>query len=483
MSRATFCRLDRREMLAGGALLLAQTGLGGCATRPGVGQARSLPGFYEEIERRTFRFFWDTANRANGLVPDRWPTPSFSSIAAVGFALTAYPVGVERGWCTRADARDLTLTTLRFFQNAPQGPAPAGVSGHKGFFYHFLDIKTGLRFKQVELSSVDTTILLMGVLFAGRYYDGAHPAEREIRALADAIYARAEWTFFKADGRASISMGWQPETGLIKADWDGYNEGMFVHLLAMGAPVHPVPADSWEQWTRPYPGFWRGEGAARHLAFGPLFGHQYSHIWVDFRGIRDRSMREAGFDYFENSRRATHANRAYCAANPMGWMGYSDRIWGLTACDGPGGFELPYAGTKRRFHGYAARGPIGQPGGLDDGTIAPTAALGSLPFAPEIVVPCAEALMRDHGARIFGRYGFLDSFNASFRYAGQRVEGGTVDPVHGWVARDYLGIDQGPILLQAANHRDGFVWRVMREVPALRLGLRRAGFTGGWLGA
>ena len=474
-------QLSRRELLGGGPALLAARSLGGCAASLGSNRARSLPAFYEDIERRTFRFFWETANRANGLVPDRWPTPSFSSIAAVGFALTAYPVGVERGWCSRAEARDLTLTTLRFFHEAPQGPQRAGVAGHRGFFYHFLDMATGRRFRRVELSSVDTTILLMGVLFAGRYYDGQHPAEREIRRLAEAIYARADWNFFRADGRAAISMGWHPETGLIERNWDGYNEGMFVYLLALGAPVHPVPADSWAHWTAPYPAFWRGAGPTRHLAFAPLFGHQYSHIWVDFRGIQDAPMRAAGLDYFENSRRATYANRAYCTANPLRWDGYSDRIWGLTACDGPGGFTLPFKGEQRTFHGYAARGPLGQPDERDDGTIAPTAALGSLPFAPEIVVPCAEAMLRQHGARIYGKYGFRDSFNPSFRYTELKINTGTVDPAQGWVARDYLGIDQGPVLLQAANHRNEFVWRVMREVPALRLGLGRAGFTGGWL--
>jgi hypothetical protein len=476
-------QLSRRELLGGGPALLAATSLGGCTASLGSTRARALPGFYEDIERRTFRFFWETANRANGLVPDRWPTPSFSSIAAVGFALTAYPVGVERGWCSRAEARDLTLTTLRFFHDAPQGPQPAGVTGYRGFFYHFLDMRTGLRFRRTELSSVDTTLLLLGVLFAGRYYDGPHLAEREIRALAEAIYARADWNFFRHDGRAPISMGWHPETGLIPANWVGYNEGMMVNLLALGAPVHAGPAGLWGEWTRPYPRFWRGMGETRHLAFAPLFGHQYSHIWIDFRGIRDAPMRAAGLDYFKNSRRATYAARAYCAANPMRWDGYSDRIWGLTACDGPGGFTLPFKGERRQFHGYAARGPLGQPDERDDGTIAPTAALGSLPFAPEIVVPCAEAMLREHGARIYGQYGFRDSFNRSFRYTELKIDTGAVDPVHGWVARDYLGIDQGPILLQAANHRSEFVWRVMREVPALRLGLQRAGFTGGWLGS
>ena len=475
--------VTRREVLGGGSLAAAAAALGGCAIGRGAAGTNPLPPFYADVERRTFSFFWETANRANGLVPDRWPSQSFCSIAAVGFALPAYAIGVERGWCSRADARDLTLTTLRFFWNAPQGPQATGVSGHKGFFYHFLDMQTGRRFKQVELSSVDTTLLLLGILFAGRYYDGAHPAEREIRELAERIYARADWNFFRSGGRLPISMGWHPETGLIPANWTGYNEAMAINILALAAPVHRVPEAVWQAWTAPYAKHWQGEGPVRHLAFAPLFGHQYSHIWIDFRGIRDEPMRAAGFDYFENSRRATYANRAYCAANPLGWDGYSERVWGLTACDGPGDFTLPFKGQQRRFHGYAARGPLGQPDGLDDGTLAPTAALGSLPFAPEIVVPCAEALLRDHGARLYGRYGFFDSFNPSFRYTDVESETGSVDPVRGWVARDYLGIDQGPILLQAANHRSGFVWQVMREVPAVRLGLRRAGFTGGWLDA
>jgi hypothetical protein len=277
-------------------------------------------------------------------------------------------------------------------------------------------------------------------------------------------------------------MGWHPEHGLIPANWVGFDEGMFVNILALGSPTHPAPASLWEQWTAPYPKFWRGEGPTRRIAFAPLFGHQYSHIFIDFRGIRDAVMRQAGFDYFENSRRETYANRAYCIANPMRWRGYSDRVWGLTACDGPGDFRLPYMAETRQFYGYSARGPLGEPDGRDDGTIAPTAALGSLPFAPEIVIPAAEAMLKQYGERILSKYGFLDSFNPSFTFTDVKVEGGSVNPRKGWVAKDYLGIDQGPILLQAANYRDDFVWRYMRRVPAIRRGLKRAGFTGGWLG-
>jgi hypothetical protein len=475
-------RIARRELIKGSSLLAAGLVIPGSAMALADPLSRPLPAFYDEIDRRTFHWFWDTANRKNGLVPDRWPTPSFSSIASVGFALPAYAVGVERGWCSRADARALTLTTLRFFWNAPQGPASSGTSGYKGFFYHFLDMESGLRFRDVELSSVDTAILLMGVLFAGQYYDRDDAGEREIRQLADAIYARADWNFFRSDGRRAVSMGWHPESGeLIPANWVGYNEGMFVNILALGSASHPAPAGLWDLWTSRYSDFWRGEGPTRHVGFAPLFGHQYSHIWIDFRGIQDAVMRKAGFDYFENSRRATYANRAWCTANPMGWTGYSADVWGLTACDGPGDFQKPFKGKVRQFHGYSARGPLSEPEGMDDGTIAPTAALGSLPFAPEIVIPCAEALLKQPG--LFDRYGFKDSFNPSFTYADVPVNTGSVDAMHGWIGRDYLGIDQGPILLQAANHRDDFIWRHMRRVPAIRRGLQRAGFTGGWLGA
>lgn len=471
--------ITRRSLLAAPALGL--TALAPACARPLLAQPAkpALPGWYADLERRTFNFFWERANRKNGLVPDRWPSPSFCSIASVGYALTAYPVGVERGWVSRADAAELTRTTLRFFWNAPQGPEPSGKAGHKGFFYHFIDMETGHRFRTNELSSVDTTILFMGILFAAEYFSADNAVEAEIRKLAHDIYARADWNFFRCDGRAPISMGWHPETGLIPANWQGYNEGMFVYVLALASPTHGVPANSWDVWTAKYAHSWRGEGDTRHLAFAPLFGHQYSHVWIDFRGIRDKVMREAGIDYFENSRRATFANRAYAIANPMGWNGYSNEIWGLTACDGPGGYELPFKGRTASFRAYSARGPLGQPDEFDDGTIAPTAALGSLPFAPEIAIPAANALRRWPG--LYSQYGFLDSFNPSFTWTDKRLANGRINGKHGWIDTDYIGIDQGPILLQAANYRSDFVWRVMRGSKVVRRGLELAGFTGGWL--
>ena len=470
-------RIDRRSLLRSGALA-SLAAPAGAVRLPRL--ARSLPPPFADLERRTFDFFWEVGRPDNGLIPDRWPTPSFASIAAVGFALTAYPIAVERGWITRAAARDRTLATLRFFANAPQGDGRRGVSGNRGFFYHFLEMSSGLRHGKTELSSVDTSLLFLGMLYAAGWFGASHPDEAEIRRLAETIVERADWPWFQR-GRTAIAMGWSPEEGFLERDWIGYNEGMMVVLLALGSRAHPVADGAWDAWIAPYPDCWRGEGETRHVAFAPLFGHQYSHVWIDFRGIRDAPMRAAGFDYFENSRRATFANRAYCIANPIGWDGYSKDIWGLTACDGPGDFFIERNGPLWHVHGYAARGPLGQPDGLDDGTMSPTAAISSLPFAPEICIPAMQALRRFAGGRLYRRYGFADAFNPTVRDTTLKLETGTIDPVEGWIAGDHLGIDQGPILAMLANYRSEAVWRVMRRSAPIVRGLKRAGFTGGWL--
>ena len=431
--------------------------------------------FLDDLQERTFRFFWETANPVNGLVPDRYPTPSFSSIAAVGFALTAYPIGIERGYVDREAGRQRVLTTLRFLRAAPQGPQARGMTGHKGFFYHFLDMETGARFAETELSTVDTALVLGGVLFCQSYFTGAHPEEVEIRALAEEIHARVDWRWAMARP-PSIALGWSPEGGFLPYDWRGYSEAMLVYLLALGSPTHAVDAGAWAAWTRGYDGDWGTSLGQEHLRFAPHFGHQYSHTWVDFRGIQDDYMRLRGIDYFENSRRATYAQRTYAMANPLGWEGYGENIWGLTACDGPANVELGHAGEQRMFRTYVARGM----GENDDGTLAPTAAAASIPFAPEIAIPAVREMHRRYGEHIYATYGFLDAFNPSFDFDVQ-PQHGRVIPGFGWVAGDYLGIDQGPILAMIENHRSGLVWRVMRQNPHLRRGLERAGFEGGWL--
>ncbi len=433
--------------------------------------------FLDTLQERTFRWFWDVTNPQNGLVPDRWPTPSFSSVAAVGFGLTAYPVGVERGWVTRAQAAERTLTTLRFMYGLPQGSQASGIGGYRGFFYHFLDMSSGHRFEQVELSTIDTALLLAGALFCQSYFDGSDPTEAAIRAYADSIYRRVEWTWARPNPPA-VSLGWHPESGFIPYDWRGYNESMILYILALGSPTFPLEPAAWDEWTSQYQ--WGTYYGHAHVGFAPLFGHQYSHVWVDFRGIHDAYMRGRGIDYFENSRRATLAQREYAIANPGGWRGYDGTLWGLTAADGPADTTLHILGRDRRFYSYAARGASFTEV-RDDGTLVPTAAGGSVPFAPEIAIPTLIAMRERYGEHLFGQYGFLDSFNPTFDRSGVPLKHGHVVPGQGWFDTDYLGIDQGPILLMIENHRSELIWRVMRRNPYIREGLRRAGFTGGSL--
>ncbi|OOW67588.1 hypothetical protein Xmlh_16795 [Xanthomonas axonopodis pv. melhusii] len=438
-----------------------------------------LPPLFSDIERRTFQFFWDTTNEVNGLSPDRFPSRPFASIASVGFALTAYPIGIENGWVSRNQAIDRTLTTLKFFRDAPMGPQKTGRAGYKGFYYHFLDMQQGNRYDSwVELSSVDTALLMMGVLFTQSYYDGEDPREKEIRQIADTLYKRVDWRWLQQRAPL-ISMGWFPESGFINHDWMGYNEAMMLYILALGSPTHGVDPDAWTSWTRTYNNDWGVYQGQEYLSFGPLFGHQYSHVWIDFRDIQDQYMRERGIDYFLNSRRATLAQRDYAIDNPMKWKDYGENVWGLTAGDGPQNTSQEYRGEQRQFRHYSSRG-AGLRENFDDGTIVPSAAISSIVFAPEVVIPATEEMHKRYGDFLYSSYGFLDSFNPSFNYD-IPLKTGRMVPDRGWVASDYIAIDQGPILAMIANYQNEFVWTVMKKNPYIRAGLERAGFTGGWL--
>ena len=472
------------------ALIAAAAGCEGPPADDGVASREAAPGpgsalspedaaFLDDVQRRTFDFFWETTNPENGLVPDRWPTESFSSIAAVGFGLTAYGVGVERGWVTREAARDRVATTLRFLAGAPMGPEPTDVTGYRGFYYHFLDMQTGERYRTVELSTIDTALLMAGVLFVQEYFNGDDPVESGIRALADTLYRRVEWPWFQTDERG-LTMSWRPEPDRLfsGARWTGYDESMILHILALGSPTHPAGEEIWSHFTSGYD--WAEFYGYEHVNFAPLFGHQYSHIWIDFRGIRDAYMREKGIDYFENSRRATLSQRAYAMDNPDGWMGFGEDTWGLTASDGPKDTTVVLDGVERTFFQYSARGASARRV-RNDGTLVPTAAGGSVPFAPEETIAALRAVRGRYGEHLYGEYGFRDAYNPTFAEAGVAAHRGEVVDGVAWFDVDYLGIDQGPIVLMIENFRSELIWETMRDNPYIVRGLCRAGFAGGWL--
>ncbi len=402
--------------------------------------------FLDYVQHTAFDYFWYEANPTNGLVRDRSEPYSEASIAATGFGLTALGIGIDHGWISRARGRARALATLRTFAQGPQGTNATGVIGYQGWFYHFLDLGTGLRASTTELSSIDTALLLAGVLYAKQYFDGPDPDEVTLRALADALYAGVNWSWM-ANGGASLTMGWHPDTGFIGARWIGYDEGMILYLLGLGAPTNALPPADWQSWTSGYQ--WATNYGYAFVQFPPLFGHQYSHCWVDFRHVADAYMSAKQSTYAENSRRATLAQRAYAIANPGGFTGYSSNVWGLTACDGPG---------VNPYFGYIARGA--PPPQNDDGTIAPTAAGGSFAFTPEYSLPTLRYLYDQYRANLWTGYGFRDAFNLSAN----------------WWDPDVIGIDQGPILLMIENHRSQRVWKLFRRNPEIQRGLAQAGF-------
>jgi hypothetical protein len=398
--------------------------------------------FLEYVQQTSFDYFWYLANPANGLVPDRSALGSACSIAAVGFGLTAIGIGIDHGWISRTQGVARVLTTLNTFLQGPPGTNTTGVIGYKGWFYHFLDMNTALRVGGTELSSIDTVLLLTGILYAKQYFNDPSADETSIRTTADAIFNRVDWTWM-ARGTNAVAMGWQPTSGFTGyGDWIGYNEAMVLYVLGLGTATNPLPASSWSRWTSGYTyGTYYGQ---TFIPFAPLFVHQYSHCWVDFRHIADAYMNSHNSTYFENSRRASLAQVAYAVANPNSEVGYSSNVWGLTACDGPTGYAV---------HGIP-------PNGADDGTIAPTAAGGSICFTPEYSVPSLRYFYSHYRPRIWTAYGFRDAFNIGAQ----------------WYASDELGIDQGPIVVMIENYRTQRVWKLFMQNAEVQRGLERAGF-------
>jgi hypothetical protein len=397
--------------------------------------------FLDYVQQTCFDYFWYSASPANGLVPDRTASGSSCSIAAVGFGLTAIGIAVDHGWIARTQAVARVSTTLDTFLQGPQGPDTTGVIGYKGWFYHFLDMNTAAR-SGAELSSIDTALLLAGILYARQYFDAPSADEMAIRSKANAIFNQVDWTFM-SQGTNAVAMGWLPTTGFANFNnWIGYNEAMILYCFGLGAATNPLPPSAWSRWTSGY--VWLTNYGQAYLHFPPMFVHQYSHCWIDFRHLADAYMTSHNCTYFENSRRATLAQVAYAAANPSHQVGYGTNVWGLTACDGPTGYTV---------HGVP-------PDGSDDGTIAPTAAGGSMPFAPEYVVPTLRYFYSHYRPRIWTEYGFRDAFNLGA----------------GWYDSDELGIDQGPIVIMIENYRTQRVWRLFMQCPEVRRGLQRAGF-------
>ena len=418
-----------------------------------------------QLQLTTLHYYLHESNPANGLIRDKTDPTAPSSIAATGFGLATIPVLVERGVISREFAPEFVLKRLRFFRDSAQGPH-SDATGYRGFYYHFLDIKSGRRVWKCELSTIDSAFLFAGMLTCAAYFDGDTEDETELRRLAEELYRRADWRW-ATNGGPAICHGWRPESGFIPHYWTGYDEALLVYLLALGSPTFPLPPESYAAYCSTYN--WKQIYGRELLYSGPLFTHQLSHLWIDFRELRDAFMREHNSDYFENSRQATYVHQEYARHNPLQFAGYGEFCWGITATDGPGWEKRVVNGVERQFYDYCARGA---PFGPDDGTLAPWVVLASLPFAPEIVIPTIREMARlDLG--MTKRYGFKPSFNQTYAVPDS--------PTGWWVTPYHFGIDQGPVALMIENYRTGLIWNITRRSPYIAEGLRRAGFIGGWL--
>jgi hypothetical protein len=383
--------------------------------------------FLDDLERSSFLFFWEQANPQTGLIKDRCnvhinDTGVVASVASTGFGLTAICIAEKRGYISHQDARLRVIATLVFLWRK--------LPTHRGFFYHFANINTGERIWDSEVSSVDTAILLCGILTCRQHFQ-----DRDIIELAHAIFDRVDWTWLSED-TALLPHGWTPEFGFLPYKWDYYSELMMIYLLGMGSSSHPLRPEAWLAWKRIS---FEYDGLRYIGSFAPLFVHQYSQAWFDFRGKRDKYA-----DYFQNSATATEVHRRFCIELGKSFPDYSDDLWGITASDSDRGYVI--------WGGPPAMGPI-------DGTVVPAAPGGSLPFLPEATMRVLKNV-RSHYPQAWSRYGFVDAFN----------------PLKKWYDTDIVGIDTGITMLMAENARSGFVWETFMKNPEAQRGMANAGF-------
>lgn len=384
----------------------------------------------EEIQRASFDFFWNEASPKTGQVKDRAlangnDSRMMSSIAATGFGLTSLCIGDRRGYRKSAEILERVRNTLRFLAN--------DLPHEHGFFFHFIHMETGQRWEKCELSSIDSSILLCGVLTARQYF-----ADQEIKDLATKIYERVDWPWMLNGGR-TFSMGWHPESGFLAARWEHFCELMMIYLLAIGSPTHPVDASAWEAWTRPTIKY---QGIEYISGNDPIFTHQYSHAWFDFRNKRD-----AYSNYFENSVKATKAHKLFCLSLRDRFPDYSENLWGISASD--------YAKGYTAWGGPPPQGPI-------DGTIVPCATAGSLPFDFSDTIQVLRWI-RGHYPAAWQRYGYVDAFN----------------PLTGWYDADVIGIDVGVSVLMAENQRTQLIWNTFMQNPEAQSAMQLVGFQPG----
>ncbi len=420
----------------------------------------------DRFQEAAFRYFLESVNPDNGLVADTQREDAPCSIAVVGFALSCYPIGVSRGWMTRDHAAQLTLAALRFFADSTQS-AESDATGYQGFYYHFLDMKSGRRVWECELSLIDSALLLAGVVAAATWCDRNHDVDTEIRGLADILYRRANWQW-ACDECQTVRQGWTPTSGFFHYDWEGYSEAAILYVLAAASPSYPLGAASFEAWTLTYQ--WEETYGIECLYAGPLFIHLFSHAWIDFRGIRDGFARQHHTDYFINTASAIRLQREYSRINPNDFAGYDEFGWGLSACDGPSGITEEKSGRSTYHLGYSERGV---PFGPDDGTRVPWVGLACLPFEPRLAEANHRTLCQRYPA-VADECRFFGSFNPS-------LPGGSGERPECWVSPNVYGLDQGLIVMMVENYRTGAPWKLMRSSPIIRNGLKACGFRGGWL--